>query len=237
MLLRLLRTLCVKGADVLLALTLAAAAAAAVSADTLVLRNGDRLNGRLVAVRDGVVQFEEARGNRGRLVRIDQADVRAIEFDRDGGRGFGRDRGDDRDRDFRGRGGDGGGPVAGVDGGRPRGLRERDVEVPARTAWTDTGVDLRAGQMVYFSAEGRVRWGGNRQDGPEGENNSPRNPGRPIPSRPGAALIGRVGQDAAFFIGDEESGIRVREAGRLYLGINDDVLNDNSGEFRVSIYF
>jgi hypothetical protein len=29
----------------------------------------------------------------------------------------------------------------------------------------------------------------------------------------------------------------MREAGRLFLGINDDVLEDNSGNFRVTIYY
>jgi hypothetical protein len=116
-------------------------------------------------------------------------------------------------------------------------MRERDVSVTAREAWTDTGVTLRAGQAVYFRASGRVRWGPGRQDGPEGESGSPRNAGRPIPSRPGAALIGRIGDDAPFFIGNDEGGIRVRSSGPLLLGINDDVLDDNSGAFRVTVYY
>jgi hypothetical protein len=206
------------------------AVAATASADTLVLRNGDRVQGRLLAVRDGVVEFEELRGNRPRVVRIDQDEIRAIEFDR---YAFGA-----ADRDPRVNGGTstGQGPAGGAVV-RPRGLRERDVEVPARTAWTDTGVEVRAGQIVYFSATGRVRWGPRRQDGPEGERDSPRNPGRPMPSRPAAALIGRVGEDAPFFIGADQEGIRVRGGGRLYLGVNDDVLDDNTGELRVTIYF
>jgi hypothetical protein len=221
-----------------------AVAVVSVSADTLVLRNGDRVQGRLLAVRDGVVEFEEARGNRPRVVRVDQADVRTIEFDR-----YAFDTSDaDRDRGGRnvgggtalGGSGNGGSSGTGAAGGpvsRPRGLRERDVTVASRTAWTDTGVEVRSGQTVYFTATGRVRWGPGRQDGPDGERDSPRNPNRPIPSRPAAALIGRIGDDAPFFIGSDEEGLRVRAAGRLYLGINDDVLDDNSGELRVTVYF
>jgi hypothetical protein len=198
---------------------------AVVSADTLVMRNGTRISGRLVGLRDGVFEFEEDRGlRRGRVVRVEQADVRTIELDQDGPGAF--DRGD-RDRGDRD-----GDPAV-----RPRGLREREVMVQARQQWTDTGISVRNGQMLYFEASGKVRWGRDRQDGPEGENNSPRNPSRPIPSRPAAALIGRVGDDAPFFVGSDTNGIRVRGSGTLFLGVNDETFEDNSGSFRVSVYY
>ena len=120
---------------------------------------------------------------------------------------------------------------------RPRGLREREVTVSARQPWTDTGITIRNGQTVYFEASGRVRWGRDRQDGPEGENDSPRNPNRPIPARPAAALIGRVGDDVPFFIGTDAQGVRVRGSGQLFLGVNDDAFEDNSGSFRVTVYY
>ena len=40
-----------------------------------------------------------------------------------------------------------------------------------------------------------------------------------------------------FFIGGETGAMRVRASGRLYLGINDDVLTDNSGSFRVVVAY
>jgi hypothetical protein len=181
-------------------------------ADTLMLRNGNRIFGSLVSVRNGVVEFEEERGSQRRLIRVDQDDVRAIEFDAD-------------TFDI---------PTTGP--GRPRGMRERELDVSARTAWTDVGVTVKSGQTIYFTADGEVRWGRDRRDGPQGESNSPRNPGRPIPSRPAAALIGRVGDDAPFFIGADQGPIRVRSSGPLFLGINDDSLEDNSGAFKVTVY-
>jgi hypothetical protein len=197
----------------------------AVSADTLILRNGQRISGRLIGLRDGVFEFEEDRGlRRGRVIKVEQADVRTIEMDQDGPGLFERG---DRDR----------GDRNGDQVGRPRGLREREVNVQARAQWTDTGVNVRNGQMVYFEASGRVRWGRDRQDGPEGENNSPRNPSRPIPGRAAAALIGRVGDDAPFFVGTDTEGIRVRGSGNLFLGINDETLDDNSGSFRVTVFY
>jgi hypothetical protein len=182
-------------------------------ADTLVLRNGTRVEGQLVAVRNDVIEFEERRGfGGGRRVQFDRADVARIEFD--------------TPRDDSG------------SGGRPFGMRERTAIVNSNEPWTDTSVDVRAGQTIYFEATGEVRWGRDRRDGPEGENNSPRNPNRPMPNRPAAALIGKIGSASSdyFFIGAEQGPIRVRATGRLYLGVNDDFFNDNSGTFRVVVY-
>ena len=87
----------------------------------------------------------------------------------------------------------------------------------ATVPWTDTGIEVRAGQTIYFEACGEVRWGRDRRDGPAGEKNSPFNQARPLPNRPGAALIGRIGGDV-FFIGDGTGPIRVRNSGRLSSG-------------------
>jgi len=38
-------------------------------------------------------------------------------------------------------------------------------------------------------------------------------------------------------VGSDESAIRIRSSGRLFLGINDDFLQDNSGNFRVIVYY
>jgi hypothetical protein len=191
-------------------------------ADTLYLRNGTRIQGDLVGVRGSTIEFQERRGFGGsRTIRVDRSEVERIEFDWNGGGGGGW-------------GGGGGGNWEG--GGRPGGMRERQVNVAATVDWTDTGVQLRAGQTIYVQASGQVRWGRDRRDGPEGENNSPFNQARPLPNRPGAALIGRIGGDV-FFIGGGQGPIRVRNSGRLELGINDEYLQDNSGSFRVTVFY
>jgi hypothetical protein len=185
------------------------------AADTLVLRNGTRIDGELLAVRNGRIEFEERRGyGRGQRLEFDRDEVVRIEFD--SAREARRDNG----------------PT------RPFGMRERTAIVNANTPWSDTSVDVRAGQTIYFVTQGEVRWGRDRRDGPEGEHNSPSNPNRPMPNRPAAALIGKVGNGSdVFFIGNEQGPIRVRSSGRLYLGINDDFYNDNSGSFRVVVYY
>jgi hypothetical protein len=188
-----------------------------VAADTLVLRDGRRIQGQLQAVRGGTIEFDEDLGRRGsRTIRVGREEIARIEFDAPTD------------------------PAAPAGGGRPSGMRERQVMVSADVPWNDTGIQVRRGQTVYFSATGRVRWGGSRQHGPAGENNSPFNAGRPMPQRPGAALIGRIGDEDRsdlFFIGGEPGPFQMRGDGRLYLGINDDYIADNSGHFRVIVYY
>lgn len=193
---------------------LALALSVTLAADTLVLRNGTRIEGELVSVRNGRVEFEERRGSRPRRIEVDRDEVVRIEFEvrTNGELGF---------------------------GSRPGGLRERQVIVSADIPWNDAGIEVRSGQTIYFEATGTVRWGRDRRDGPEGEDNSPSNPNRPLPNRAAAALIGKVGLNSndIFFIGSGQGAIRLRASGRLYLGINDDYLPDNSGNFRVVVYY
>jgi hypothetical protein len=186
-----------------------------VHADTLVLNDGRRLQGELLGVYGRDIEFEERGGGRRRTVRISRDEIDRIEFERG-------PRDDSRDE-----------PI-----GVPRGMRERQVVVDARAQWTDTGIDVRSGQQIYFASQGETRWGRDRKDGAEGERNSPLNPNRPLPDRPAAALIGRIGdRNQIFFVGADSGPFRARDSGRLYLGINDDVLTDNSGNLRVTVSY
>jgi hypothetical protein len=187
-------------------------------ADTLILRNGRSYRGELISVRDGRIEF---RTDRARVERFSVDEVDRVEFD---DRDTGRYR-DDRD-------------LGSPDRGRPSGLREREIEVRANAAWTPTNIEARTGQDLWFESRGEIRWGPGRKDGPEGEGGSPRNAARPIPSRPGAALIGKIGESGdPFFIGKDSGPIQVRGRGTLFLGINDDYLLDNTGSFRVIVRY
>ena len=200
-------------------LVLMLALPAGLQADVLYLRNGSRVTGEFVGYRNGTIEFEERRGfGSTRTMRYDRDEVDRIEFENNR---FSNNNNNNSNS---------------FGGGRPNGMREKQTIVSADVAWNDTGIDVRAGQTVYFEAQGRVRWGRDRQDGPGGERNSPSNPNRPMGNRNAAALIGKIGNDM-FFIGDETGAIRVRNSGRLYLGVNDDVLTDNSGNFRVVVYY
>jgi len=211
---------------VVLVVALLAGLPAILKADVLVLRNGQRIQGQLITVRGGVIEFEERRGyGSGRTIRLNRNEVARIEIDDNGGDNYNP-----------GGGYPGGGYTP--DGRPPSGLRERQATVSANVAWNDTGIDVRSGQTVYFEPRGEIRWGRDRRDGPEGEKNSPNNPNRPIPNRPAGALIGKVGNgNDFFFIGADSGPVRMRSNGRLYLGVNDDYLQDNSGNFQVVVRY
>ena len=198
-------------------LALVLALPAGLQADVLYLRDGSRINGEVISMRNGTVEFEERRNYGGsRTLRFDRDEISRIEFENNR---YGNNNNNSNNA-----------------GGRPSGMREKQTIVSGDVAWNDTGIDVRAGQTVYFEATGQVRWGKDRRDGPAGERNSPSNPNRPMGNRNAAALIGKIGNDM-FFIGDETGPVRLRTAGRLYLGVNDDVLTDNSGNFRVVVYY
>jgi hypothetical protein len=203
----------------LLMLVVMVVAGVVVSADTLILRDGTRVTGRLVAADDATIEFEERAGRRAVVRSYDRDDILRIEFDRGAGGGGFFDE-----------------PAK---PSRPSGLRERLVIVSGDVDWNDAGVTLRANQEIWLESSGRVQWGRDRRHGPAGEPNSPRNDARPMPSRNAAALIGKIGERSTdyFFIGDETGPIRIRTGGRLFLGVNDDYLNDNSGNFRVIVYY
>jgi hypothetical protein len=200
-------------------------------ADTLILNDGTRLRGTLISMNRQEVVFQEDAGtyDRARRVRIDRNRVDAIDL---------TDRallGDDSWSDDSWSNNDG---YYGNNGSwSSDNLRSRTVSVYADRQWTDTGITVRAGDTIRFDPSGTIEWGPDRHDGPEGESNSPYNGNRPLPNRAGGALIGRIGTGTGdmFYIGGDRGTFRARTSGRLYLGVNDDYLRDNSGAFRVVI--
>ncbi len=129
-----------------------------------------------------------------------------------------------------------------------------EISVSADRAWTDTGLDVWEGQEIYFRAVGQISLQkGNPVTycGPEGY--SYRSLQQPLQEQNIGALIGKV----YFLISvevDEETGEEVRNereeifyigpgdriimpmAGRLFLGVNEDLVVDNEGIFTVIIY-
>ena len=183
------------------------------SADTLVLTNGRRIQGELLGVFGREIEFEERNGFGGRrIVRVPRNEIDRIEFVDDR-----NSRDDDR--------------VV------PRRMRERNVTVNPTEAWTDTGVELRNGQEVYFQTTGQVTWSPNRRVDADGTRNSKPDTNRPLPDRNSGALIGRIGERDIFFIGTDMGPFRVRGNGRLYLGVNDDRIDDNTGSYRVIVSY
>ena len=125
-----------------------------------------------------------------------------------------------------------------------RNRRQRDftVEVPGNSRGTDSGIDVRSGDQITFSATGTVvagqRAGSVNPDGGRSTGFGSIIGTRPVPSAGVGALIGYIrmvdGQNSQpFFIGSSLTWTAPAD-GRLYLLINDDNYNDNSGAFTVN---
>ena len=185
------------------------------SADTLVLMNGRRIQGELLGVFGREIEFEERAGGGRRVMRVPRADIVRIEFV--------EDRYTDQRQDDR--------PII------PPRMRERNVTVIPTQAWTDTGIEVRAGQEIYFQTSGQVTWSPNRRVDANGTRNSRPDPNRPLPTRDGGALLGRIGERDIFLIGLDGGPGRIRQNGRLYLGVNDDTLEDNRGAYYVVVSY
>ena len=113
----------------------------------------------------------------------------------------------------------------------------RTVVINGRQAWSDTGIDVLAGDVLSVQATGTILFSKNSRDVavPDGARGRPATARAPMPDVFIGALIARIGTGAPFFVGAEPQGLRASHSGRLYLGVNDDVLNDNSGEFRARV--
>lgn len=112
------------------------------------------------------------------------------------------------------------------------------VAVMGNQPWTDTGMNVRAGEMLRFDVSRTIRVTGNDESTADGNTDvTARAVLRTLPVRglPVGALIGRVGNGQPFSIGTAPQAIRMPVNGRLWLGINDLSFNDNSGHFRVII--
>lgn len=110
------------------------------------------------------------------------------------------------------------------------------IVVSAKQQWTPTGINVRRGEVLTFATTGQIQLSTNSSDiaDPAGAR-TPRNAaGAPMPRELAGALIGRIGNGQPFGIGNLTT-VTMPAAGQLFLGINDDELSDNQGEFRVQV--
>jgi hypothetical protein len=127
------------------------------------------------------------------------------------------------------------------------------ITVPSNVQWTDTGYDVEGEQMLSFSASGGISLQlGNPMAycGPDGYDLKTIQ--QPIQSENIGSLIGKVVLLISIEV-DEETGEETRNemveifhlganrilsmpiSGRLFVGINENVAGDNSGQFTVDI--
>jgi Ca2+-binding EF-hand superfamily protein len=112
-----------------------------------------------------------------------------------------------------------------------------DVRVDPRERWVPTGVYVQAGDRINLNATGSIQMAiGNADDiaTPGGSRLGRKAANALFRDQPAGILIGRIGTGAPFVIGTTGQWT-AQGTGQLYLGVNDDHLQDNSGEFIVSI--
>jgi hypothetical protein len=114
----------------------------------------------------------------------------------------------------------------------------RSVVVPSNVQWTNTGFTVAQGQRLRFETSGEIRLSLNGEDTANGGGASSgrRADGATIPGIPVGALIGRVNNGQPFAIGNSTDAIVIPGTGRLFLGVNDDHVPDNSGNFVVRVW-
>jgi hypothetical protein len=110
------------------------------------------------------------------------------------------------------------------------------VTVSAQRQWTPTGLSVRQGEWVTFNGTGDIHIGGegNPSTGVAGVSATTLAPGSPVPGSPAGALIGRIGNGAAFLIGSQTR-VQMPATGQLFLGVNDGHVQDNDGSFQVQV--
>jgi hypothetical protein len=113
-----------------------------------------------------------------------------------------------------------------------------EVTVAGSRQWTDTGMDVEAGDLLRFTASGALRYNG-REVSPAGVARAWMDMIKAFPVMDGqrGALVGRVGDgetNRPFLIGPQGER-RVAVKGRLFLGINQAATDGADGAFTVRV--
>ncbi len=114
-------------------------------------------------------------------------------------------------------------------------INEKSLGVLAAADWTSTEITIRKGQRVVITSNGTVDLGGNRRTGPEGAA-AISDPKKLMSDRPTGSLIAVIGDDNDDFIpiGSGTEFIATRD-GILFLSVNEGDLRDNSGSFTTRV--
>jgi hypothetical protein len=111
------------------------------------------------------------------------------------------------------------------------------ISVSPKQQWTSTGLTVKKGEMLSFNATGEVQLSTDANDvaTPFGAKGGRKAANSPVPSALAGALIGRIGPNGQPFPIGSGVTVPMPAAGQLFLGVNDDGLADNQGEFRVDV--
>ena len=110
------------------------------------------------------------------------------------------------------------------------------VRVNSQQRWTDTSLNVRAGDVITFDATGTITMSDDTGDtaNPAGSTRGRTAPDAPVLGQKAGGLLAKIGDYPPAFIGGRTTWT-APVSGRLYLGVNDDHLPDNRGEFTVVV--
>jgi len=114
----------------------------------------------------------------------------------------------------------------------------KTIDVLGTQQWTDTGIDLVAGEQVLLSTQGQVKYQ-TQFAGPEGLQRGWGDLMRALPVNGAGrgALVGKIGSEEGaipFPIGAQKQ-ITAQRSGRLFLGLNQPANETSEGTFQVNV--
>ena len=110
------------------------------------------------------------------------------------------------------------------------------VRVNSQQRWTDSGISVRAGDVITFNVTGTITMSDDTGDTANwaGSTRGRTAPDAPVLGQKAGGLLAKIGDYPPAFVGGRSSWT-APVSGRLYLGVNDDHLADNRGEFVVTV--
>jgi hypothetical protein len=116
------------------------------------------------------------------------------------------------------------------------GVQVRAVRVNPQQRWTDTGIAVRAGDTITLDASGTIQMSDDAGDTatPAGSTRGRTAADAPVLNQLAGGLLAQIDYYGPIFVGGRGS-FTAPVSGRLQLGVNDDHLPDNRGEFVVNV--
>ncbi len=126
-------------------------------------------------------------------------------------------------------------PPSSSGGVRPIEIKVQVLADNTANGWTNAGWVVKRGQKIRITGVGRISLGNGRFSGPRGISTLP-DQNKLIGEEPTGGLIAVIGDDnnEFIFVGDSLEFVAERD-GALFLGVNEGVLDDNSGSFDVTV--
>ncbi|MFM9903400.1 MAG: LecA/PA-IL family lectin [Pyrinomonadaceae bacterium] len=224
----------------------------AVFADTVRLKDGSIIKGRIVSFDNGKFVVAIGEGSRRRELTFLSSEIESIQFDSPTGAPASVP--SNRNASYKDPVSNPPGPVRVIVSGDPgvttipqprpnsSGGKLKPIEWTVKVladntanGWTNSGWVVKKGQRVRITGDGKVLLGKGQSSSPSGIA-SLDDQQKLLKNVPTGALIAVIGDDNNDFIyvGSEREFVATRD-GALFLGINEGNLDDNSGAFSVKI--